>query len=419
MTSTPSRSLLRPGNLRTLFMAQSVSNLGSWIGLIALNVRIYDLTGSSLGVAGLFLFTAAPSLLFGLVGGVWVDRFARQKVMVVADSLRVALTLLLLATDNVTLFYGLVFLNATAGVLYRTAQLAIIPQVVQRPVELPAANALINTALMLTMALGPAVGGLLVSQLGVNAALGLDALSFGLSALLIARLRLTRTSHPASSRQTWRNLRAGLALAAGERPLTLVILTASAVTLGTGAVNALEIVYARTVLGVGEVGYGLLFSAWGVGLLAGTLSLNAWLRRFPPVHLLTAGVTLLGAAIVAYALAPTLPVAVAIGLAGGVGAGLQFSLLHTLLQTHTPSDYLGRVSGLFTAARDLTLFVSMLAAGALADRVGVPAIFMAAGLVILVAAGLSLEYTLDIIGNGQGSQDLQERTSSCQSCPNR
>ena len=99
---------------------------------------------------------------------------------------------------------------------------------------------------------------------------------------------------------------------------------------------------------------------------------------------------LLGVMLALYALALNLMTAVTIGIVGGIGNGLFFNLVQTLLQTLTPVEMLGRVGGFFTAARDATLFLSMLAAGILADVVGVQTIFLVAGLIVLASAGLPL-----------------------------
>src|SRR5688572_33113074 len=105
-------ALWRERNIGRLFLAQAISFLGTWISLIALNVNIYDLTHSSLGVAAVFLLMALPSLLAGLVGGVYVDRFDRKKLMIATDLIRAVLTVLMLASNQVAVLYGLIVCHA-------------------------------------------------------------------------------------------------------------------------------------------------------------------------------------------------------------------------------------------------------------------------------------------------------------------
>ncbi|MCP4429145.1 MAG: MFS transporter [Chloroflexi bacterium] len=389
LTNGSYRAILRKRNVRLLFLAQTISALGTWIGLVALNSKIYNLTHSSLGVAGLFLFMAAPSLLFGLMGGVYVDRFNRQRLLVAADSIRVVLTLLMLAAETAVFLYALVFLNALAGVVYRMARLAIVPQIAADKEDLLTTNALLNAAQTLTLVLGPAVGGLLIAALGVKSAFIIDAASFALSAGLIARMGMATAVAPQPpAGRTWGQIQTAVAFVRQNRPVAALILSTAAIMLGTGAVNALEIVYARTVLHTDDAGYGLLIASWGLGLFLGTLVVGRASRYVGDGRLYLASMALLGATLALYAYAPNLIVAIVIGIIGGVGNGLFLNLAQTLLQTLTPVEMLGRVGGFFTTVRDVTLFLSMLAAGTLADVVGVQILFAVAGLIVLVSVAI-------------------------------
>ena len=383
---TSARVLLKQPDIRRLFLAQTISSLGTWIGLVALNVKIYEQTQSSLGIAGLFLFLTLPSLLLGPLGGLIVDRADRRRLLIVADCLRFLLTIGLVVSHTVAWLYLLIFAKASASVLYRVARLAIVPEIARQE-DLLSTNALLNSASMVTLVLGPAVGGLLVAAIGAPMALVLDALSFGLSALCIWTLH-TKTN-PSPAQQTtggWQQLQAGLAAIGKNRRLLAVVLTNGVLLLGTGAINALEIVYAQSVLHVGDIGYGLLLSAWGGGLLVGTLGVG-WLgRRWPEERLFVGGIALLGVSLVLYAHAPGLLVALLIGIVGGSSNGVVLNLSQMMVQTLTPKSLLGRVAGVFTSIRDAALFLSMLAAGFLADAVGVPAIFSGAGVIVMGAA---------------------------------
>lgn len=148
--------------------------------------------------------------------------------------------------------------------------------------------------------------------------------------------------------------------------------------------------YARTVLHVGDTGYGLLVASWGLGLFLGTLAVGRIGRRYEPGRLFGAAMGLLGLMLALYAYAANLGIAIVIGVVGGAGNGVLLNLLQTLLQQLTPADMLGRVGGFFMTARDVTAFLSMLLSGLLADRLGVQPIFFVAGLIMIAAALLPL-----------------------------
>lgn len=383
------RQILQQCNIRLLFLAQSISMLGTWIGLIALNVKVYDLTQSALGVAGVFLSMALPSLVFGLVGGVFVDHVHRGRLLVAADALRMVLAVGMLLADTPAWLYALLLISASGGVFSRMARMAIVPHLAERKEDLLATNSLLNITQTLTLVLGPAIGGALVAAVGVPAALGLDAVSFGLSALLIVRMNIPTGEHEALPRgRTREQLRAGIEFVRGSRPVLSVIIATGVMLLGTGAINALELVYAEQVLGVGEVGFGLLISSWGVGLFFGTLVVGNLGEEAPLDRIFMGSVALLGVTLMLYAGAPSLAVAIVLGIVGGLGNGIQFSLAHALLQLLTPKEMMGRVAGIYTTTKEATTFVSMLAAGLLGDLAGVQPIFVVAGLIVTVAAVL-------------------------------
>ena len=223
MTTTPAptyRSILRSRNIRLLFAAQSISFLGTWISLIALNVKAYNLTQSSLGVSAIFLLTALPSLVFGLIGSVYVDRFDRKKLLIATDIARLLLTILIMLADNILLLYLLTFLCATAGMIYRMARLAIVPQLAAGKEELLTINALLNLTQTLTLTLGPAVGGLIIAYLGVGSAFALDAATFALSAVLIARMTVPGLSAGRlASGRALRHLQEGFRFVSANRPV--------------------------------------------------------------------------------------------------------------------------------------------------------------------------------------------------------
>jgi MFS family permease len=383
-------ALWRERNIGRLFLAQTISFLGTWISLIALNVKIYDLTHSSLGVAAVFLLTALPSLLAGLVGGVYVDRFDRKKLMIAADLSRAVLTVLILASNQVAVLYGLIVCHALAGAIFRMARLAVVPQLVADKKKLLSVNALLNLTQAVTLTLGPAVGGLLVTFVGVRAAFALDAASFVWSAALIATMQIpTLEAARLPAGRSRQQMAEGFRFIVANRPVTILIIATTALMLGSGAVNALEIIYARTILQVDDTGYGLLLSSWGLGLLLGTLVLGR-IGRWEMGRTFIAAMMLLGLVVVVYGYAPNLAVAISLGVTGGVGNGILLSLIQTLLQSQTPVEMLGRVGGFFTTARDVASFVAMLLAGLAADLVSIPLIFAVAGLLVMAAAVLPL-----------------------------
>src|SRR5512137_674691 len=108
-------SVLRQRNFFLLWFGQLISVIGDWVLVIALPFYTYNLTGSALASGGMFIVSTLPRLALGSVAGVFVDHWDRKRTMIVADILRVLLTLLLIlvrSRDGLWLIYASAFLES-------------------------------------------------------------------------------------------------------------------------------------------------------------------------------------------------------------------------------------------------------------------------------------------------------------------
>jgi hypothetical protein len=200
----------------------------------------------------------------------------------------------------------------------------------------------LNLALSVCVVLGPTLAAVAVKGLGVPLALLIDAASFLLCGALLIDLSPDVEEHAGTS------VRARLSAAwlyLKETPsLRAVLLTEAAalVFFETGA--PAEVIYAKGTLGAGDLGYGTLLSAWGVGMVLGSLLFaRAWKRSLGAM--LTAGTFAVGMAYVGFAAAPTLLLAAGAALVGGVGNGVQWASLIATVQQLTPAHLHGRLMG--------------------------------------------------------------------------
>src|SRR5512144_1452864 len=146
--TTPSKSLsplavFRNRAFTLLWSGQLVSTVGSALSSLAASILVYRLTNSALSVGLMLMATAAPSLVVGLVAGVFVDRFDRRRIMIASDLLRAVLSLLIpfLAPLNIAWLYILVALSSAVGQFFEPAHASVLPEVASDE-ELAAANSL-------------------------------------------------------------------------------------------------------------------------------------------------------------------------------------------------------------------------------------------------------------------------------------
>jgi MFS family permease len=382
-------SLLRRNpDFRKLYLASLISLGGDWFLLVALFGLTLDITGSAVSVAVLIASQEIPFFLMSPIGGVLTDRLNRKWLMVLCDVARAFLCLgFLFVNDAGTIWiaYPLLAVTSSFAAVFDPASSAALPNLVE-PQDLGPANALSGSLWGTMLAVGAGLGGLVAAALGRDAAFLIDAASFALSGLLIARVRrpfsADRTEEPETNviRATVETIRFARR---DHRVLALVTVKAG---FGIAAgVLALIAVFAYEEFEAGDVGIGVLMAGRGVGALIGPF-LGRWLsgpgdrRLFWAIGLALA---VFGIGYAALGLMPTLLFgAVAVGFAH-LGGGAQWTLSSYGLQRIVPDRIRGRVFAFDFALITLTLTVSALVTGWAAERYGArPTVIVLGGIAV-------------------------------------
>lgn len=388
--------VLRHRDFRLLFIGGLVSSLGDWFLFIALPFYVYSLTGSALATGGTFIAESLPSILFGSVAGVFVDRWDRRRTMLVADVLRAVLVLGLLAVrsrETVWIVFAVSFAQATVGQFFNPAKDALIPGLVGEG-DLLAANSLSSMSGQLTMLIGPTLGGASLALFGLSSGVLADSASFLCSALMVwlvaARpVRSDRSSPGVGAnsawRRVWREYREGLALMRRNGIVIALLLAMGIAAVGQGLINVQMIPWVKDVLHGDALVLGWIVSAQGIGGLIGGLALGSAGRSLSPTPVLAVGLIITGLLIVAIVSSAALPVVLAlIGLIG-VAVVVFIVRLQTLLQVSISDAYRGRVLGAYQTTQSALLLAGMALSGALGGMVGPVHTLQFAG--ILYAAG--------------------------------
>ena len=170
---------------RRFWLATSVSVLGTWMAAIALSIRMYDVTGSPGWVSALLFAEFVPSVMIGLLAGNWLNRLRVRHAMVLCDLGSAGIFALLALIDTP---WAVVVLAGTAGIavgVFRPLATAAVPMLVRDHELEPATGAIASADNAMTF-LGAVLGGILVGSVGADLALALNAVSFVVSAALIA-----------------------------------------------------------------------------------------------------------------------------------------------------------------------------------------------------------------------------------------
>ncbi|HSJ36231.1 MAG TPA: MFS transporter [Acidimicrobiia bacterium] len=390
---TEIRSLLRIPDFRRLWMAQVVSDFGDSLTLFTLLFLVQRLTGDETAVATVLIASALPTLVVGLVAGVWVDRWNLRRVMVVSDLVRAGLVLCLLFVQSTWMLYLIVFLVAATGTFFRPARQALLPRVVSGR-QLLSANSLNEVTRVVAYTSGTAVSGLLVGMAGAFAPVFvIDAATFLVSASMVARVATRADPAPGGEQAAagvFSELVEGLRVMIGSRWLSGVLVGAALAMFGLGAVNGLIVPFVVGDIGLSESWFGLLEGAQALGVVvAGTLTavLSA---RFRPSNLISGGLVTLGALVAGFSLATGVVGLTLLMLAVGLAVAPVQASASTILQREAPSRLLGRAASALSAGTTGAQVGSLAIAGALASVLGVRTVFAVAGAVVVLAGLTSL-----------------------------
>ena len=384
------RSALAHREFRYLLASLATSGIGDWFYNVALLVFVIDRTDSPAWIAATSIGRLAPYVLFGTVGGLIADHYDRRKVMVVADLVRAALMLLLmlaaLVSAPVAVAVLLAFLSTTASTAFFPAAAATTPTVVDER-SLAPANALISTFDYVAVAVGPALGGLLLVVADAPAvSFAINAGTFLLSGLLLSRLgtRKAPQDEQTAPQPFLRRLSEGWRAIASSSSVTLLVAVIVIACFTYGEESVLYVLVSKELLGTGAEGVGYLFAAVGVGgVLASGLA-----NRASGTHR-SGRVLILGSLLAAtplLALPFTRSPAIAYAWVAVEGGSFIFVevMATTLLQRTVSQEVLGRVFGILDS---LSVGGTILGAlfAPLVLKAGLRAALLVAGGVLIVS----------------------------------
>lgn len=364
-----------------LWLAQVVSSIGDWIGLIAILAIAAEVSDRPEAAISLVMVARmVPGFVLGPVGGVIADRIDRKRLMVTCDVGRAAVVAMLPLATNVAQLVLASFVLEILTLLWTPAKDASVPNLVPEN-KLVAANSLGMAAGFGTFPIGAALFASLaplsarVRESGLVdfvrvdeefLALWLDALTFLGSSLLILTVTLTRAPRESNGRRrgvdwmaAWRDLTEGLRFVASHRLVRSVMVGLGGGLLGGAAVIPLGPVYTEGLLRSDSAGFGLLMTGMGVGAAVGVIGLSTAQRYFPR-ELAFAG-ALLGSGVAIFAVSSVERLAFAVVLVGlfGLAAGGGYVAGFTLLHENVGDELRGRTfAALYTVIR-LTLVLSL------------------------------------------------------------
>lgn len=385
-------SPLRPFRSRSfggLWTGTVASNLGAAVASVAFSWFVYATTHAALDVTLLGVSNFAPGLVVGLLAGALADRYERRRLMIAADVVRAVAVaglaaFLVLRGFDLAVIVGIVAVVSAMGAMFRPASNALLPQLLPGD-QLADANGLLFAGMTAGSFVGSAVGGVLIVLVGAATDFSLNALTYVVSAAMIAFVvlppaRRPVVGRPAPRRSLLGEVREGLAYVRGQAALLWTILGSLGANFFLAIYGTYEVVYVLAFLKAGAAVFGILAAVNGVGfgvgsLLPGRLGL---VRRAGLTYIVTWAAA--GLLVTELAVVRSVPNAVVVFAVVGALGGLGNTTYLACVQRIVPEALLGRFFSIDEVGSFAVIPLGQVAGGVLLTLVGVPVTYVVVGL---------------------------------------
>ncbi|MDO8750354.1 MAG: MFS transporter [Dehalococcoidia bacterium] len=388
-------SSLQYRDYRYLWTTTIFTSAGNWIQQITLGWLVFHMTGSALLTGTVSGVRALPFLFVGPLAGVIADRVDRKLLLILTHIYLSLLGLgfaILIVTGLIQVWHIFVFsfLGGVGWAILNPVRQTLVPALVPSS-ALMNAIALNSAAFNATRVIGPAIGGVLIAAFGPATNFFIQSAAYFAVTIFVLPIRIPArppTTTPHAS--ILGDLKGGLKYVSKDKTILALIMVALVPSVFMMPfTQGLMPVFAKSVLGVGPEGLGILLASAGAGALVGTLALASLGNFQRKGVLLLTSATIAAASLMLFSRTTWLPVAAAVLAIQGGFQMVYNSTNNTVLQIITPDEYRGRVMSIYMLDHGLMPLGSFMA-GALAEIFGAPMAILAAGaittaLVLLLA----------------------------------
>jgi MFS family permease len=404
MPPAPAPSLLADPAFLRYWAGQAISAFGDAFAFVAYPLLVLDATGSVAAMGTVSAASALTHLVTGVVAGPIVDNSDRRRLMIGCDLGRLFVygmvpLLWWWRGPSLPVLYVTTVIGSALGNLFGVAYVTATPDLVDRA-RLTEANGRLQGSQGLAFVVGPILAGMVAAKVGSVWAIGIDAMTFGLSAFSLASLRLRREGK-AKDHAGSASVFEGVTFLRREpmlRAVTLIFVLLAVLSSGTIAAGILDVLifHLRNVLGAGDRTVGLALGLGAVGAVVGALSAARLRRRFGFVACFLGATVVQGVALLSMGVVGHVAV---LGLGAGLwtaGMSVRGVVTQTLRQELTPEALLGRVTAAFWTVAAVLAPVGAALITAIAARWGTVAAFRIAGVGVLGVAAFAASQLLPL-----------------------
>lgn len=381
-----------------LLTSLGIAGIGDFIYLVAINIIVYQMTGSAAAVAGLWIMGPIVNIFTKFWTGSFIDYRSKKKVIMATYLLRAGFIALIPVAPNIVGIYViLVFLSVAksffgpSSVTYTTM---LIPKLKRKRF-----NAIRSVTSSGAFIIGPAIGGTLILLTSIQATLWINAIFFVIAALLLVGLpekeEIDLEKIPSMTiAQVWSDFTVVSQFIAKNKYIAFIYLSFILVMIFSFAMDAQEVVFTQQVIGLSEVDYSLLISITGIGSVSGGILLSIFSSKFSLRLMIVLGVLMTAVGYIIYAFSWSfLTITVGFLILGFFSVFMNAGI-STFYQNNIPVSLMGRVTSIFQLIQSGIQVIFILGIGILADVISLRITIVALAIIMLLSAFVFSHFVL-------------------------
>ena len=377
-------------NPSLLLLSLGIAGIGDFIYLVAINIIVYQMTGSAAAVAGLWIVGPIVNILTKFWTGSFIDYRSKKAVIISTYLLRAGFIALIPLAPNVFVIYILLVFLSIAKSFFGPSSVTYITMLVPKG-KRKRFNSIRSFTSSGAFILGPAIGGVLILGSSIEATLWINALFFVLAAVLFMKLpkveNIDRASIPSLTvSQVISDFKVVNNFIAQNKYITFVYLAFMGVLIFSFAMDAQEVVFTQQVIGLSELDYSLLISLTGIGSVSGGILLSIFSSNISLKSMMVYGLLMTAVGYVIYAFSWSFISVMAGFLILGFFIVFMNAGLATFYQNNIPVALMGRITSIFQLFQSVLQIVFLLAVGVFSDFISLRMTIVALALVMLAGA---------------------------------
>lgn len=402
-------------NYALFFCGQSISQIGTWMQRTAVSWVIYSLTHSA-AMLGLAVFAQQfPSFLFSLVGGIISDRHNRHKILLITQmaSMLQSVVLAVLTFTGHYEIWEILALSVVLGIINAfdtPARQPMVHDMVNDKEDITNALAFNSAMVNIARLVGPALSGIVLQHLGAHICFSLNALSFLAVITSLLLMKLPPFTPPATKKKVFTELAEGFEYLKQTPRIGIIIILTIFLSLLVFPYDTLMPVFAKTIFKGNATTFGYIYSAIGLGAVAGSLFLASLKKGTDLRNILLITTAILGVGLIFFSQSHTFPLSIPFAVIIGFASLTPMTTSITIIQIESAAHMRGRVMSYMAMAFFGMLPLGSLLTGVLSEKITAPLTMLGQGCIAIITTLVFSRYLKREPLNKQREQEAQETT---------